>query len=193
MTFFEAFQQFDGNLLIGIQHALNADWLTPIMKAINMFGEKGLFFITLCVVLIACKKTRKIGIICSASLLLAFVLCNLTIKPLVMRIRPWVTFPAVNAMLPPPGDASFPSGHATDSIAPAWAFYLSTRAEGGKLHIAGIALVILSLLIALSRLYLGMHYPSDVICGLLLGILCATIVWSVYKKISDKRLKITDK
>ena len=210
----EGFLQFDGQLLIGIQQALYADWLTPVMKFITMFGEAGIFSICCCAVMLAFKKTRRLGIICSASLLLSFICCNLCLKPLVGRTRPWVTFPEVNALLPPPGDASFPSGHSTNTMSPAWAMFLATlpgRARvtrdaepGGHdtyllkdysltpclgwkgvgadprlMHRISIAAVILALLIGLSRLYLGMHYPSDVICGLLLGMICATIVHTI--------------
>ena len=205
----DSFTQFDGNLLIGIQHALNADWLTPIMKLITLLGEAGVFWIILCLVLILVKKTRRLGIICAFSLLFTFIFCNLIIKPTVDRIRPWVTFQMVNAMLPPPGDASFPSGHSANSMGPAWAFFLATmpvktdsgrsydkvrclgwKGEGAPprtMHKLGIAAVVLAVLIGISRLYLGMHYPSDVVCGLLLGIIVATIVYTVILKIEDKR------
>ena len=75
----DSFTQFDGNLLIGIQHALNADWLTPIMKLITYMGEAGIFWIILCLVLIILKKTRRLGIICALSLLFTFIICNLII------------------------------------------------------------------------------------------------------------------
>lgn len=196
------FTQLDGNLLIGIQHALNADWLTPVMKLITLFGEAGIFWIVLCLALIINKKTRRLGIICGYSLALTFLCCNLVLKPLVDRTRPWVVFEAVKAFLPPPGDASFPSGHSAASMGTAWAMYYLTRpkkkegssgtrkdysgvtclgwrndgADPALMHRTGIILVILALLVGLSRLYLGMHYPSDVVCGLLLGVICATFV-----------------
>lgn len=215
----DAFTQFDGNLLIGIQQALNADWLTPVMKVITMFGEGGYFWIACCVLMLMFRKTRRLGIICTLSLAFTFICCNLVVKPLVDRTRPWVTFEAVNAMLPPPGDASFPSGHSANAMGPAWALFISTmpvrhrisNADTGSTrtirtyddvaplgwkgvsadprfaHRLGIAGVVLAVLIGISRLYLGMHYPSDVICGLLLGMICATIVHAFIKKVEAKR------
>lgn len=215
----DAFTQFDGNLLITIQNALYADWLTPVMKAVTMLGEGGYFWIACCLLMLAFRKTRRLGIICSLSLLFTFICCNLVIKPAVDRTRPWITFAAVNAMLPPPGDASFPSGHSANAMGPAWALFISTlsvrhrvtNAESGETRIVrsysevpslgwkgagadprfahrlGIAAVVLAVLIGLSRLYLGMHYPSDVICGLLLGMICANIVHAVIKKVEAKR------
>lgn len=215
----DGFVQFDGNLLINIQQALYADWLTPIMKGITMFGEGGIFWIAICLLLLIFKRTRRIGIICSLSLAFTFLCCNLIVKPLVDRTRPWVTFAAVNAMLPPPGDASFPSGHSANAMAPAWALFISSMPVKHKVynddgnsvrlmksydevtclgwkgngvrpeivHKWSIAAVILAVLIGISRLYLGMHYPSDVVCGLLLGMICATIVHAVIKKVESKR------
>lgn len=214
----DSFTQIDGNLLIAIQHALNADWLTPVMKAITMFGEGGYFWIACCLLMLIFRKTRRLGIICTLSLAFTFICCNMVLKPLVDRTRPWVTFAAVNAMLPPPGDASFPSGHSANAMGPAWALFISTlpvkhkvtndgaatsrvvrsysevpslgwkgvSADPHLMHRLGIAAVILALLIGLSRLYLGMHFPSDVICGLILGMICATIVHAVIKKVETK-------
>ena len=203
------FTQFDGNLLIGIQHALNADWLTPIMKLITMFGEDGIFWIAVCLVLILFRRTRRLGVICALSLLCTFIACNLCLKPLIDRVRPWITFQLVNPMLPPPGDASFPSGHSANSMGPAWAMFIATMpvktAEGRSydevrclgwkgegvsprtMHKFGIAAVVLAVLVGISRLYLGMHYPSDVVCGLLIGVIVATVVYGVILKIEDKR------
>ena len=215
----DGFTQIDGNLLIGIQQALHAEWLTPVMKLITLFGEDGIFWIAVCLLLMIFKRTRRLGILCSLSLAFTFLCCNLVLKPLVDRIRPWITFKAVNAMLPPPGDSSFPSGHSANAMGPAWAMFISTlpvkrreqnketgevrliksysevpclgwKGDGVDAHTAhrfGIAAVVLACLIGLSRLYLGMHYPSDVICGLLLGMICATIIHSFVKKTEAKR------
>ena len=215
----DGFTQFDGNLLISIQKALYADWLTPIMKGITMLGEGGILLIAICILLMIFRRTRRLGIICSLSLLLTFICCNLVLKPMIDRDRPWDTFAAVNAMLPAPGDASFPSGHSANSMAVAWALFINTlpikhivRNENGtqtgtvksysdvpclgwkgigadprKAHALGIVAVVLAVLVGISRLYLGMHYPSDVFCGLILGMICATIVHVVIKKAEQKR------
>ena len=205
----DSITQLDGNLLIGIQHALNADWLTPVMKAITLLGEAGVFWILVCLALILFRGTRRLGIICAFSLLLTFISCNLILKPLVDRVRPWVTFQMVNAMLPPPGDASFPSGHSANSMGPAWGMFIATmplKTAGGRnydevrclgwkgdgvspqtMHKWSIAAVVLAVLIGISRLYLGMHYPTDVACGLLLGMIAATIAYKIILIIEDKR------
>ena len=205
----DSFTQFDGNLLIGIQDALNADWLTPIMKVITYFGEGGVFWICICLLLMFFKKTRRLGIICSLALLFNFICVNLILKPVVDRDRPWEVFKAVYNFIGDQGDASFPSGHSASAMGPAWAMFLATRpkkSSSGRsydevkclgwngdgisprmMHRLGIATVVLAVLIGISRLYLGMHYPSDVVCGLLLGMIIAAIVYKVILKIEEKR------
>ena len=205
----DSITQLDGNLLIGIQHLLNADWLTPIMKGITFLAEDGIVLIILCILMILFKKTRRLGIICALSLALTFISCNLILKPLVDRVRPWITFQMVNALLPPPEDASFPSGHSANSMGFAWGMFIATmpaRTASGRsyetvrclgwkgeglpprtMHKWSIAAVVLAVLIGVSRLYLGMHYPSDVVCGLLLGMIAATIAYKIILMIEDKR------
>ena len=211
----DSFTQFDGNLLIGIQDALNADWLTPIMKVITYFGEGGIFWITICLLLMFFKKTRRLGIICSLALLFNFICVNLVLKPVVDRDRPWEVFNAVYNFMGDQGDASFPSGHTSNAVAPAWAMFLATiparrrNRDGSKgekcyekvpclgwrgigadpklFHGLGLAGVILAVFIGISRLYLGVHYPSDVVCGFLIGIMCATVVYLVLEAIEKRR------
>lgn len=195
----DAITQLDGKLLIGIQQALNADWLTPIMKVITAFGEYGIFWILVCLVLLAFKKTRRIGIICTLSLALTFILCNGIIKPLVDRERPFESFSAVQPFLPHPGDASFPSGHTANAMGPAWGMFIGSRdryapmgwqgagVPARTVHKWSIAAIVLALLIGLSRMYLGMHYPSDVLAALLVGMISATVVCESIRKYESKR------
>ena len=161
------------------------------------------------------KRTRRLGIMCSLALLFTFLVCNAGLKLLVGRTRPWVIFEEVSRLLPDPGDASFPSGHSANAMGPAWAMFLATmpgriRREDGKvtgrtydtvkclgwkgegispslMHGLSIAAVVLACLIGRSRIYLGMHYPSDVVCGLLIGMLVATIVYRVILRIEENR------
>lgn len=200
-----SFTQFDGELLISLQHALYADWLTPVMKVITSLSECGAIEILLCLVLLICRRTRRLGIICTASLAFTFLCCNLVIKPLVDRPRPWELFDAVNVMMRDPGDASFPSGHTANAMGTAFAVFLASRPRnrsyervpclgwrgaGADPRIVcrwGIFAVIMALLTGLSRLYLGMHFPSDVVFGLVLGMACALIIHIIFKKIEAER------
>lgn len=211
----DSFTQFDGNLLIGIQDALNVAWLTPIMKVITLFGEGGVFWISICLLLLFFKRSRRLGIFCALALLLNFICVNLFLKPVIDRTRPWEVFTEVYNFLGDQGDASFPSGHTSNAVAPAWAMFRATipsrrrNSDGSKgekcydtvpclgwrgvgadpklFHRLGLAGVILAVFIGISRLYLGVHYPSDVVCGFLIGIICATVVYLVLVEIERRR------
>lgn len=176
MTFWERWTQADGELLIKIQSLFVCDALTPVAKFITLFGSAGAFWIAVSLILIAFKRTRKLGILTGLSLLLCFICCNLCLKPLIDRTRPWVLFEEVRRLIPDPGDPSFPSGHSANSMAAAFAILLN----GAKKRY-GVAAVTLAVLIGLSRLYLGVHFPSDVAAGLLLGVLSATLVYCANK------------
>lgn len=108
------------------------------------------------------KKTRAWGIAVSAALLVDLLLCNVLLKPLVARPRPYTFRPELTLLVKAPRDFSFPSGHAAASFAAASAL-LYSKCRGW------IPATALAAAIALSRLYLYVHYPSDVICGAVLG------------------------
>ena len=191
MTFLEQITQIDGNLLIGIQHALNADWFTPIMKAFSFCGNIGWASILLSLILIVIKKTRRIGIVCLASVALTFICCTLIIKPLVDRPRPWEVLEGVNMLIPDPGDSSFPSGHSSNAMAVAFALWYNTRPNKNKgdyqgLHRWSWAVIVFALMIGLSRLYLGMHFPTDVLGGFLIAIICSLIVYTINIKLESR-------
>lgn len=208
MTFSQTLTQIDGNLLIGIQHALNADWLTPIMKGVTFCGEAGWLAILCCVVLVLIKRTRRVGGICAASIAATFILCNLILKPAVDRLRPWELVDGVMMLVADPGDASFPSGHAANNMAVAFAWWLSTRPDKGAQHkgdkllyrtgwlarekdrelmhrLSYVALAF-AMLISLSRLYLGMHFPTDVLGAILIAIIMDLIVYRINLLIAAK-------
>jgi undecaprenyl-diphosphatase len=111
------------------------------------------------------------GIMLLGSLLLCFLLGNLLLKPLVGRIRPCDIHSSIPLLIARPTDYSFPSGHTMSSFAAANIIF-HANVE------LGIAAYILALLIAFSRLYLYVHYPSDVLAGMILGLfVSASFLW----------------
>ncbi len=180
------FVQADGQLLIAIQNLLVCDALTPVMKFITFFGEWGAFWLGLCIVLICFRRTRKLGVLALVSLFIGFVICNVCLKPLVERPRPWTLFDEVTRLTPDPGDWSFPSGHTTSSFATATAILLNSGICGFRRRY-GIAAVTLAALVGLSRLYLGMHFPSDVLGGIIVGISSAYVVYCI-NRCHERRL-----
>lgn len=141
----------------------------PADAALTFFtrlGDKGAFWLALAAVLLARRRTRRAGLAVLLALALDLVCCNLALKPLIGRLRPFAVNPAVRLLISPPGDPSFPSGHTASSFAAAAAL----RFTGGtdfRLRRAALALAVL---IAFSRLYLYVHWPTDVLAGAALGI-----------------------
>lgn len=157
--------------------------LDKILAFITSLGNAGIIWIVLAVVLLILPKTRKTGIIVAAALLMDFILCNLILKNLVARVRPYDVNTAIAILIKKPLDFSFPSGHTAASFAAMTALFLA------KMKKAWIAALILAVLIAFSRLYFYVHYPTDVLGGAVVGILSGIIGYTIVEKI-DKRRKV---
>ena len=139
----------------------------PVLDRIFIFithlGDKGIFWIITGLVLCFIPKYRKSGITMLLALLLMLIIGNITIKPLVARVRPYEYMDSVKILIEKPSDFSFPSGHTFSSFAAACSVFLYHK----KL---GLVFFVLAFLIAFSRLYICVHFPSDVICGAFFGI-----------------------
>lgn len=157
--------------------------LDKILAFITSLGNAGIIWIVLAVVLLIFPKTRKTGIIVAAALLMDLVLCNLILKNLVARVRPYDVNTAIAILIKKPLDFSFPSGHTAASFAAMTALFLA------KMKKAWIAALVLAVLIAFSRLYFYVHYPTDVLGGAVVGILSGIIGYAIVEKI-DKRRKV---
>lgn len=161
-------ERFDLPILDWIAAHLWCPFLDAVMPVITVLGNGGIFWIALSVVLMLIPKYRKAGFSMGAALLMGLLLCNLTLKPLVARIRPYdyqlehfhVT---IQLLISTPHDYSFPSGHTIASFEAATALLLHHK----KL---GIPAMVIAALVAFSRLYLYVHYPTDVIASILLGV-----------------------
>ena len=155
---------FEFAILDWIQANLRNPIMDLLMPAITTLGNSGLIWIILAGILILMPKYRKVGVAVMAGLVLEVVCCNLVLKPLVARIRPCDVNTAVQLLIARPGDFSFPSGHAGASFAAASALYFSRN----RLWVPSLMLAVL---IAFSRLYLYVHYPTDILAGALLGVM----------------------
>ena len=155
--------------------------LDKILAFITSLGNAGIVWIVLVVVLLILPKTRKTGIIVAAALLMDLVLCNLILKNLVARVRPYDVNTAIAILIKKPLDFSFPSGHTAASFAAMTALFLA------KMKKAWIAALVLAVLIAFSRLYFYVHYPTDVLGGAVVGILSGIIGYAVVEKIDKRR------
>ena len=152
----------DSGLLLLIQEYLRADWMNGFWRAISGLGNLGLFWILLSLILLLFRSTRRAGAAALCSMALCFVCSNLILKHLVARARPYELFTALRPLIALPADTSFPSGHTTNGFAAALCYL---RMGGGPRWLAPLS-VTLAGLIAFSRLYVGVHYPSDVLGGM---------------------------
>lgn len=174
---------WDMSILRGLYHNFSNDFLNAVMPIITRLGDGGILWIVIAVIFLIPKKTRKTGVAMGVAMLLGLIIGNGIIKNLVMRPRPFNTIGTAvsprNLLIEPPTDWSFPSGHTLSSFAAATAIY--------KDHtVWGFAAFVMAILIAFSRLYLQVHYPSDVLAGALLGFLLGLLGCTIVKSISDK-------
>lgn len=173
-------ENFDLPILDWIAQHLWCPFLDAVMPVVTKLGNGGIFWIAVSVVLMLIPKYRKAGFSMGAALLMGLLLCNLTLKPLVARIRPYDYQlehfgKVIPLLISTPHDFSFPSGHTIASFEAATALLLHNK----KL---GIPAMVLAALVAFSRLYLYVHYPTDVIASILLGVGLAFLgTWLVKK------------
>lgn len=161
-------ENFDLPILDWIAAYLHCPILDRIMPAVTALGDGGIFWICLSAILLLLPKQRKTGLSMALALLMGLLICNLTMKPLFARMRPydyqWEHFGRVIPLLIEAEKSfSFPSGHTIASFEAATALLLRSRK-------AGIPALILACIIAFSRMYLYVHYPTDVLCSIVLGI-----------------------
>ena len=154
---------------------LHNGFLDAILPVISSFGDKGIGWIILSVILLFIPRYRKAGLAMALALIFCLLIGNITLKPLIARPRPYSYFPEMQLMIPPLADFSFPSGHTFASFASATALYLYHHKEG-------LAAYLLAAVIAFSRMYFYVHFPTDILAGIILGIAsgftaCRLINW----------------
>ena len=159
---------------------LHIPLLDKIMVGITSLGDAGIIWIILTVIFLVMPKTRRTGSIMLAALIVQTILCNVILKNLFARTRPYDVNTTIQLLVPKLKDFSFPSGHTSASFTIVSALYFA------KDSLWKPALV-LACLIAVSRLYLYVHYPTDVIGGLVLGILSGYAGYRVVDFIEKQR------
>lgn len=169
--------QLDGNILLWIQENIRKEFLDPAVMFLTSLGNAGWFWIALFVVFLFFPKYRKTGITGFMALAIGFLITNLWLKNSVARIRPYEVVKGLRLIGNAAVDFSFPSGHSTCSMAAAVVLWKECRGIFGK------CALVLAVLICLSRLYIGIHYPTDVLAGMLIGIFSAfAALWVMNRK-----------
>ena len=187
----DSIYSFDYSILNYINEHFHNAFFDGFFSIITHLADAGWFWIALAALLLCFKKTRKTGCVMGAALLMGVIFGNGILKPLIHRVRPYdnaAWSPAVTRatlLISPPSDYSFPSGHTLASFEGAFGIFLCNKKWGAPA-------LVLAVLIAFSRLYFYIHYPTDVIGGMILGIGFAVaaffIVGAIWNKVTKKQL-----
>lgn len=167
----ELIHKIDNDILEFIQIRISSKRLDCLMPFITHLGTGGILWIAVAFAFLTSELHQINGILLINALLLCVLIGNIILKPLFARNRPCDINSTIRLLIPKPRDYSFPSGHTMSSFAAATTiFYINYR--------MGIIALFIALLIAFSRLYLYVHYPTDILAGLILGILVSILaIW----------------
>jgi len=180
MGMFEAITKWDLSIIDWIYENLRNPVCDVFFSLITRLGDAGIFWIALAVLFLFIKKYRKVGIAMAVALIIGLIIGNGIVKNVVGRQRPYEKYDEIHGttdardtLVGPQSDKSFPSGHTQASFAAATVILIMLKKKG-------IAPMILAGLIAFSRLYLYVHYPTDIFGGIIFGVTWAFIaVWLV--------------
>ena len=174
----------DGQLLLWLKEAFSHPVLDEIMTGISALGNKGFIWIAIGIVFLCMGWKKKVwrdrGFLVLFSLAANFLACNVVLKPLVDRTRPYYVLD-YTPLIPPVGDPSFPSGHTSASFAAATAIYAINRKWGAAAYV-------FAAIMGFSRLYLGVHFPTDVAAGALVGWAAAMVIIRIFSWKEKKKV-----
>ena len=179
-------EHFDLPILDWIAGNLQCGFLDFLMPLITLLGDAGIFWMLVAAALLLNKKTRRVGVGMGIAMLTGLLLCNATLKPLCQRPRPYdyqydVFGKLIPLIIERQHDFSFPSGHTIASFEAAGVIALNNKKWG-------IGAMVLACLIAFSRLYLYVHYPTDVLVSIVLGLTLALLGNWLSRRIPDRYL-----
>ena len=181
---------FDGEMdLLYWFQSIHHPILDKIVVAITSLGNSGIFWILLTIVMLILCKDKRVAWTSALALVFSLLIINIFLKNTVMRARPCWIDTSVPLLVKNPSDYSFPSGHSSASFASAVSIVQYARYRK-----QGVAAVILAAMIALTRMYVFVHFPTDVLVGTLLGIIEALLAglmirW-IYRKIDEKKQRV---
>lgn len=178
--------KFDFDILFFIQNYIRNSVLDVIVPFYTSLGEDGIIWIVVGVALLIPKKTRKCGVMVLAALLVMLIVNNIILKNLIARPRPCWSYPEMIQLVHMPKSYSFPSGHTVSAFAVAFTIF----AQHKKL---GIIALIMAAFMAFTRLYVFVHFPTDIYGGIIVAAGIAYFVYRMEKLITPKVLELINK
>lgn len=179
----EILQSLDAQLLLWIQDTVRQSVLDPLVCFYTALGNAGMLWIAISVLLLCYRPTRKAGAVSLLALAIGFLCTNVVLKHLVGRPRPWLDVAGLTALIDEHDPNSFPSGHTCAAFAAATVWFRAFERKWGA-----IALVMAAAM-GFSRLYVGVHYPSDVLFGALVGAVSGAAAWKLTGQLEKGKLK----
>lgn len=176
----EHITQIDFAVLNYIQEHFRCGFFDFLMPFLSHIAEAGIVWIVIAIAMMFFKKSRRCGILMLISMALTLLIGEFIIKNIVCRVRPCNVNTTIEMLVKRPSSYSFPSGHTGSSFAAAMSICLN------KKWYWGLTAILFAALIGFSRMYLYVHYPTDVLAGMALGMLIAVIVWAIAKKVAPK-------
>ncbi|MDD3251156.1 MAG: phosphatase PAP2 family protein [Lachnospiraceae bacterium] len=161
----------EDKILLWIQENLRNDILTPILVTITKLGNHGRIWIATATILFLWRDTRMTGFLSFMALIGSMLINNLLLKRFIARIRPYEVIPELNLLIEKEKDLSFPSGHTGSAFAMATVLFFCLPPS------LGIAALSFAALMGLTRLYVGAHYPTDVLAGGAIGSVIGTLIF----------------
>ena len=171
--------QFEASILFWIQENLRGA-LDGFWVFITHLGDSGYFWIAIGIALLIFKKTRPVGITVLLSLAINACMTNLTLKDFFGRTRPFYVNTELVTLIKHPSSFSFPSGHTSGSFSAALVLYHMFPKK------IGVPAVILATMIGFSRMYVGVHYPTDILGGIVVAIIASTLAIMIVSKVREK-------
>ena len=174
---------WEAEVLFWIRDNLTCGFMDWLMSTVSLLCTADIIWFVLAAVLIYRKDTRKVGVTLLLALIISIVICNGILKPTVERIRPYDEF-GVSLIVPASSEFSFPSGHTT-GVTVVTAVLLKHFRKWGYL------MSIFAVMVMFSRMYLFMHYPTDILGGIAVGIvsvILAHIIMSYLERRKEGRI-----
>lgn len=165
----------DMSILKFISEHMQNPFLDMLMPLVSDLGYGGAIWVIFTILLLISKKHRRTGVVLLLSILLGYIFCELVLKNIFQRPRPFMAAPYLQLIVDKPGSFSFPSGHTTIAFA-----FLGGILKTVKDLKVILPVAVLAFAITFSRMYLLVHYPTDILGGAVLGLVCSYMAYKIY-------------